>query len=430
MTTEQLYSIFCKYPMISTDTRDIKKDSIFFALKGANFDGNKFSQEALNKGAAYVVVDDQKLSGKENHIVVDNVLESLQKLANYHRNQFDIPVIGITGTNGKTTTKELIAAVLQKKYQITFTQGNFNNHIGVPLTLLQIKKETEIAIIEMGANHPGEIAELCEIAEPNYGIITNIGKAHLEGFGSFEGVIKTKSELYDFLRKKGAPCFINADNELLIKQAIGLKQLSYGKNTSADLKGQAEESGYFLTVKALFPKGWLYLKSRLIGAYNFENILTAARVGLEFDVDPLAIQDSILKYQPTNNRSQLIEKKNKKIIMDAYNANPTSMEASLKNFFSINATHKTVILGDMLELGNDTQEEHQRIVDLLEAEKLDNIILVGGIFATTSTGIKTKKFEQVELLIDYLYQQKLLEDNLILIKGSRGIHLEKILKIL
>ena len=430
MNIEQLYSIFQKHPFVSTDTRNIIENSIFFALKGANFDGNEFAQEALNKGASYAIVDDKSLKEKANHIVVDKVLTTFQELANYHRKQLAIPIIGITGSNGKTTTKELIATVLQRKYDISFTSGNLNNHIGVPLTLLEMNSETEVGIVEMGANHPGEIADLCRIVEPDYGIITNIGKAHLEGFGSFEGIVKTKSELYDFLRANKRPCFINSDNELLAKQAKGLDQLSYGSSDVADLKGYPEESAYYLTVKTLFPKGWLYLKSKLIGTYNFENILAAARVGLEFDIEPLEIQKAIATYQPHNNRSQLIRKGSNKIVMDAYNANPTSMAASLTNFFKIEHQKKIAVLGDMLELGDDSLNEHQKIVELLESQHSLHALLVGSQFMKTVSGKKIKKFKRVELLYDYFHQQKKVENSLILIKGSRGIRLEEILELL
>ena len=430
MDTKELYEIFCKHPIISTDTRKIEEGSLYFALKGANFDGNKFSHEAIEKGAAYTIIDDTNLKEEPNHIWVEDVLSTLQLLANFHRNKLGIPIIGITGSNGKTTTKELIAAVLKKKFSISFTQGNLNNHIGVPLTLLSMNAGTEIGIVEMGANHPGEIAFLCQIAEPDFGLITNVGKAHLEGFGSFKGVIKTKAELYDFLREKRRPCFINIDNNILVKQAQGLELKTYGKSENADLRGLPEESDYYLTVKTLFPKGWLYLKSKMIGSYNFENILAAARVGIEFDIDPLQIQKAIAEYQPSNNRSQLVTKGTNRIIMDAYNANPTSMAASLTNFFNIKHPKKMIILGDMLELGSDSAQEHQNIVNLIEGENLNEVYLVGKLFLRTTTGSKIKKFEHVELLSEYLYQQNSLEKNLVLIKGSRGVQLEKILGIL
>ena len=428
MKTEQLYHQFLNHPTISTDSRKIEPNCLFFALKGDNFDGNKYALEAIKKGAAYAIVDDPSLPKQEKLIFVNDVLKALQRLAAHHRKQLAVPVLGITGTNGKTTTKELIVSILQKKYQVTYTLGNLNNHIGVPLTLLNMNDKTQLAVVEMGANHRGEIAELCEIADPDLGLITNIGKAHLEGFGSFEGVVKTKSELYDYLKKKDGACFININNDLLITQAVGLDQLTYGNADNAQLRGELQESGYFLTVKALFPKGWLYLKSKLIGNYNFENILAAARVGLHFKIDPLDIQQAIGNYLPTNNRSQLIVKGNNKIIMDAYNANPTSMLASLTNLSKIKEPLKTVILGDMLELGEQSQPEHQKIADFLKQLNLNAVFLVGQEFAKTSTDTKTKKFDHIELLSDYLNQQKPMENNLILIKGSRGIKLEKILE--
>lgn len=430
MKIEQLHQLFLSYPTVTTDSRQITPGSLFFALKGPNFDGNQYAADALTKGAAYCIVDNRSLPKNEQFIIVEDVLEALQQLAAFHRQQFQIPVLGITGTNGKTTTKELIVAVLQQKYKVTYTQGNLNNHIGVPLTLLSITDKTEVAVIEMGANHPGEIKLLSQLADPTLGIITNIGKAHLEGFGSFEGVIKTKSELYDHLRKHDRACFINTDNQLLTQQAAGLEQLSYGQQESADLRGEIQDSPYYLTVKALFPKGWLYLKSKLIGAYNTENILAAARIGMYFKIDPLLIQKAIENYAPTNNRSQLITLGTTKIIMDAYNANPTSMHASLVNFETISHPKKIVILGDMLELGSQCEEEHQKVADEVETMTLAHTFLVGKAFAQTRTSSKTKKFDNVELLSDYLYQQKLTENSLVLIKGSRGIKLEKALEVL
>jgi UDP-N-acetylmuramoyl-tripeptide--D-alanyl-D-alanine ligase len=428
MKTAELYEIFKQYPTISTDSRTIFENSIFFALKGQNFDGNQFAADSLQKGAAYAVVDNPACAGNPKIILVDDVLSSLQELANLHRKTLGTPVLAITGSNGKTTSKELIAAVLKNRFKITFTQGNLNNHIGVPLTLLKMTPETQIAVIEMGANHPGEIAALCKIAEPDFGLVTNMGKAHLEGFGSFEGVIKTKTELYDYLRETGGKCFINADNNLLLKQAEGTEMLSYGKNETAQLQGEPEDSSYFLTAKIRFPKGWLYFRSRLVGAYNFENIMAAARVGLYFDIDPLLIQKSVEKYEPTNNRSQLIQRGTNRIILDAYNANPTSMMASLQNFSKISHPAKSVILGDMLELGEYSEEEHQKIADFLETQEYEHIFLVGPCFSRVDTGIKAKKFESIELLANYLFQQKQMKNNLILIKGSRGIRLEKILE--
>ena len=423
MPIAELYRIFQKYPVISTDSRNIPSSCIFFALKGENFDGNRYAADALDKGAAHAVVDNPEIAVDSRFILVENVLCTLQKLAQHYRRQMNIPVLAITGTNGKTTTKELVSAVLQQKYRVTYTQGNLNNHIGVPLTLLKINAQTEIAVIEMGANHPGEISDLCHIAEPDYGLVTNIGKAHLEGFGSFEKIIQTKSELYGFLRECGGKAFVNAGNELLIQQSAGLEQLTYGDNSQ--LKGQAEEGSWFLTVKALFPKGWLYLSSKLVGDYNSDNILAAARVGLHFGVDPIDIQKAIAGYKPGNNRSQFIEKGDNKIIMDAYNANPTSMYAALCNFEKINHEHKALILGDMLELGEYSHEEHQKIADKINNGKFEKIFLIGQQFEQTSCN--AIKLPSIEFLTKWLESQPLY-DSLILIKGSHSIGLEKVIE--
>jgi UDP-N-acetylmuramoyl-tripeptide--D-alanyl-D-alanine ligase len=429
MNIENLYTIFQKYPAITTDSRNIPANSLFFALKGENFNGNIFACEALKKGAAFAVIDEPEYATNDRLMLVDNVLESMQKLARYHRDWLNIPILAITGTNGKTTTKELIAAVLAKKFKVNFTLGNLNNHIGVPLTLLSMNNETEFGVVEMGANHPGEIKTLCEIANPDFGIITNIGKAHLEGFGSFEGVIQTKSEMYDFLRSKGGKCFLNADNPLLIKQAEGLEQISFGKSTEFFMSGELAHNDHYLVLKALFPKGWLYLKTRLVGDYNFENLLAAACVGKYFDIEPILIQTALAEYTPSNNRSQLISGGKNTIIMDAYNANPTSMMAALSNFADLKHDNKCVILGDMLELGTVSAEEHQRIVDFIDEQNFSQVILVGQLFKNTSSLKEKKKFDQVELLSNYLKTQPI-ENKLILIKGSRGIHLERILESL
>lgn len=429
MNIASLYTIFREYPSITTDSRNIPPQSIFFALKGANFNGNTFAGEALQKGAAYAIIDEPEFAVDDRLILVDDVLTCLQQLARHHRDQLKLPILAITGTNGKTTTKELIAAVLAKKYKVNFTQGNLNNHIGVPLTLLSMNRETEFGVVEMGANHPGEIKTLCEIANPDFGIITNIGKAHLEGFGSFEGIIKTKSEMYDFLRDKGCKCFLNADNPLLVQQAEGLGQISYGTSTSHFMPGELASTDNYLVVKALFNKGWLYLKSKLVGDYNFENLLAAACVGKYFEVDPLKIQEALAEYIPANNRSQLIRKEKNTIIMDAYNANPTSMMAALTNFSSIKNDNKCVILGDMLELGEVSEEEHQKIVTYIENQNFSDVFLVGEQFKNTKDRTEKKKFEHVELLSNYLKTQPI-ENKLVLIKGSRGIHLEKILELL
>ncbi|HAQ18807.1 MAG TPA: UDP-N-acetylmuramoyl-tripeptide--D-alanyl-D-alanine ligase [Prolixibacteraceae bacterium] len=429
MNIESLYAIFLDHPVITTDSRNIPVNSIFFALKGETFNGNTFAGEALVKGAAFAVIDEPEFALNDRFIVVDNVLLCLQQMARYHRDQLGLPVIAITGTNGKTTTKELVAAVLSKKFKVNFTQGNLNNHIGVPLTLLSMTKETEIGVVEMGANHPGEINALCQIANPDFGMITNIGKAHLEGFGSFEGVIRTKSELYHFLKGKKAKCFINADNALLVEQAKGIEKVTYGNSTDYYLAGELASTESYLVVKALFASGWLYLKSKLVGDYNFENLLAAACVGKYFEVDPLKIQAALANYNPSNNRSQLINTDKNTIIMDAYNANPTSMMAALVNFATIKKDQKCLILGDMLELGEASEAEHQNIVDYIENQNFTDVFLVGPLFKDTKDRTEKKKFEQVELLSNYLQTQPI-ENKFILIKGSRGIHLEKILDLL
>jgi UDP-N-acetylmuramoyl-tripeptide--D-alanyl-D-alanine ligase len=429
MEIASIYQLYKQYPIVTTDTRNIPVNSIFFALKGEKFNGNSFASEALSKGAAYAVIDQAEYAVNDRMILVDDVLKCLQQLANNHRKELKTPVLAITGTNGKTTTKELIAAVLAKKYRVHFTQGNLNNHIGVPLTLLSMTPQTEMAIIEMGANHPGEIKLLCEIADPDFGLVTNMGKAHLEGFGSFEGVIKTKSEMYDYLRHKGGKCFINNDNPLLIKQAGTLEQISYGKSPGCYLTGELASTEYHLVIKALFPKGWLYLKSKLIGDYNFENLLAAACVGKYFEVDPLLIQKALEEYTPSNNRSQLIKSGRNTIIMDAYNANPTSMMMALSNFVGINNENKCLVLGDMLELGEVSDAEHQKIVDYIEANTFSEVLLVGPQFKKTTSKQEKKKFDNVELLFTYL-QTHPINNKLILVKGSRGIHLEKILELI
>jgi len=429
MNIASLYAIFQDFPLVTTDSRNIPANSIFFALKGESFNGNAFASEAVAKGAAYAVIDESEYAINNHFILVEDVLVCLQQLARYHRDQLALPILAITGTNGKTTTKELIASVLSKKFKVNCTQGNLNNHIGVPLTILSMNNETEFGVVEMGANHQGEIKSLCQIANPDYGLITNIGKAHLEGFGSFEGVIQTKSELYDFLRNKGCKCFLNADNPLLVQQAHDLEQISYGQSTGYFMAGELASTDNYLVVKALFPKGWLYLKSMLVGDYNFENLLAAACAGKYFEVNPLDIQKALAEYIPSNNRSQLIRREKNTIIMDAYNANPTSMMAALNNFTRINNENKCVILGDMLELGDASAKEHQNIVDFIEEQNFTEVFLVGSQFMNTTSNTKKEKFEHAELLSVYLKTQPI-ENKLILIKGSRGIHLEKILESL
>lgn len=426
---EDIYSIYLKFPKVFTDSRQAVNGGIFFALKGDNFDGNDFAEKAIAEGANYAVVDKKELDGKDKIIYVEDVLLALQKLANHHRRQLKTPILAITGTNGKTTTKELIASVLRTKYNIQATQGNLNNHIGVPLTLLSLSKEHEIGIVEMGANHPGEIEFLCLIAEPDLGIITNVGKAHIEGFGSFDGVKKTKGELYQFIAKKGKGIFINADNEHLMGMApASVEKYTYSVTSeNAQLRGEVANADLLLVCRVLFDKGWLYLKTNLSGAYNLENVLAAARIGLYFNIDPLLIQKGIETYTPSNNRSQLIRKGENTILMDCYNANPSSMEASLWNFMKIEKTGKVFILGDMLELGNVSDEEHQKIVDLLSCFKNAEVFLVGENFSKTNCPSEFRKFKSVDELKPEV-EKNHWENRFILIKGSRGIKLEKVIE--
>jgi len=432
MDIQEIYSIYLKHPNLSTDSRLIPENSIFFALKGGNFNGNQYAQQAIEKGASYAIIDEPEFAISEKFIVVDNVLQTLQKLARFHRDQLNIPIIGITGTNGKTTTKELTAAILAKKFKVDFTQGNLNNHIGVPLTLLSMNSQTEIGVVEMGANHPGEIAELCEIANPDFGLITNIGKAHLEGFGSFQGVKKTKAELYRFIEKKRGKIFLNSDNPYLVDEIGRNETITYspkGKH-GATLMGEFVNAAPFLNFKAFFPKGWLYLTTLLVGSYNLENAMAATCVGFYFGVDPLKIQEALKQYSPTNNRSQLIKTGKNEVLMDAYNANPTSMIAAIENFASINnKIEKVFILGDMLELGEVSAEEHQHIVQILEKHSSDMVILVGKHFSATSSSERLLKFESSNELKDYLKNHPL-HGKFILMKGSRGIRIETILELL
>ncbi|WP_319482404.1 UDP-N-acetylmuramoyl-tripeptide--D-alanyl-D-alanine ligase [uncultured Draconibacterium sp.] len=425
---ETIYGCFLKSTKVSTDSRKIENGCIFFALKGANFNGNKYAHDALKKGAAFAIADEAEYATDDKILLVDDVLTALQQLAHHHRKQLGLPILAITGTNGKTTTKELISTVLARKLKVSFTQGNLNNHIGVPLTLLAMDKNTEFGVVEMGANHPGEIADLCKIADPDFGIITNIGRAHLEGFGSFEGVIKTKGELYDYLGKKNGVVFYNADNKILEEIGEALpKRISYGKE-NASFTGQTIQSPPFLHVKANFKKGVLYLNSNLIGDFNFENILAAACIGNYFDVDPLKIQQAIKEYQPTNNRSQLINKGDIKIIMDAYNANPTSMAASIESFLENLKGDKYLILGDMLELGEYSKDEHTKIVEMIPETLKGSTFLVGKEFSKVNAGEGIKSFIHVDELCSYLKNEPIKNGN-ILIKGSRGIQLEKVLDL-
>lgn len=428
-----LYEIYKSHPIICTDSRTCLPGSLFFALKGDNFDANAFALGALEKGAAFAVVDKEEYALDERFILVNDTLVTLQELARFHRRQLGTKIIGITGTNGKTTTKELIAAVLKQTYNTHFTQGNFNNHIGVPLTLLQLKPEHEIGVIEMGANHPGEIKMLSEIALPDFGIITNVGKAHLEGFGSFEGVMKTKAELYDFIHAENRKIFLNTGNENLLEMAnnSGFSDrkgvLPYCLNSDIENKlatGKVISSSPLLEMQCITSKGGFDVKTQLIGTYNAENVLAAVSIGTFFDIPNEKIKFALESYQPQNNRSQFTQTEKNKLIIDAYNANPTSMQAAVLNFAVMEAENKTLIIGDMLELGGQSDMEHQRIVDLINENGFSDVYLVGKCFQAVKSNFI--KFADVEKLKEHI-QNKQLQNRFILIKGSHGIHLEKII---
>ena len=423
---EQIYQHYTKRHLISTDSRAIEKDCVFVAIKGERFDGNDFAYQVASDGIASCVIADRKdLPRHERLFIVDDSITALQQLARLHREKSNIPIIGITGTNGKTTTKELTAAVLSKKYNIIYTQGNYNNHIGVPLTLLQIKPDTEMAVVEMGANHVNEIAILCSIAKPDFGLITNIGKAHIEGFGSFEGVIKTKNELYDYLRNNNGKIFVNNDNELLMRLSEDMPRFRYGKDDDADICAEIISSNPYLSIRWKNTK----INTNLIGEYNFENVTAAISVGSFFNVCKEDIIEAIENYYPTNNRSQLIKSEKNKIVMDAYNANPTSMSHAIKNFRNIASDNPLLILGDMKELGCESENEHHNIINLLKELQFDNVILVGDEFKKAAKGTAYKTFQNVEALIDYIDNNEI-RNHTILVKGSNSTRLEKLKNIL
>lgn len=432
MEISALYQLYLKCNIVTTDSRNCPEGSLFIALKGDSFNGNAFAAQALNDGCAYAVIDEAKYAVKDDtrYILVDNCLKTLQQLANYHRRQLRTRIIGITGTNGKTTTKELIAAVLSQSYNVLYTLGNLNNHIGVPMTLLRLKAEHDLAVIEMGANHPGEIKFLADMAEPDYGIITNVGKAHLEGFGSFEGVINTKGELYDYLRKKeDSIIFIHQDNPYLMNIASGLHQIPYGSNDTVYVNGHVTGNSPYLTFewKTGEESERYTVQTQLIGEYNFANALAAVTIGHYFDVDAHKINEALSNYTPQNNRSQLKKTADNTLIIDAYNANPTSMMAALENFERMNVEHKMLILGDMRELGEESNAEHQKIVDFIRMCGFKEVILVGEQFASTRHSYPT--FANALEVIKVLQNQKPTNCT-ILIKGSNGIKLSTIVDYL
>lgn len=425
MEIKELHQLFLDSAGVSTDTRKIKANTLFFALKGENFNANEFAEAALEAGAAYAVIDEKSESADPRLILVPDALKSLQELAVFHRRYCGIPVIGLTGSNGKTTTKELINACLSRKYRTVATQGNLNNHIGVPLTLLNFTTETEIGIIEMGANHPGEIGFLCTLAQPDFGYITNFGKAHLEGFKSPEGVITAKSELYDYLKKNGKTIFLNTDDPVQQKHTSYSPTFSFGENNPADIKLEYPPANPFACISVEGEE----ISSKLIGGYNAKNMAAAYSIGRYFEVPSADLENAIRDYTPSNNRSQILEKDSNRIILDAYNANPTSMAAAVENLDGLKAARKIALLGDMFELGDYSAQEHQQLAERLENSSIDEIYLVGKNFHATRTGQRIRKFESFE---DFkaAYDPGAFRDSTILIKGSRGMALERILEFL
>ncbi len=426
-TLEELYSIFLNHRIISTDSRQVKPGSLFFSLKGENFDGNKYARTAIEAGAAYAVIDNEAFTGNQT-LLVENVLEALQQLALMHRCKYTIPVIAVTGSNGKTTTKELVNAVLSRQYSITCTTGNLNNHIGVPLTLLEITDKTEIAVVEMGANHQGEIAQLCRIAEPTHGLITNIGRAHLGGFGGFEGVIRAKSELYDWLRLSGGEAFVSADNPLLMKLSSGLKRTLYGSLEGIQTRGRDFENSSMLELEWISGHSAIIIKTNLVGHYNFENVMAAICTGTYFELPGQMISQAISDYVPSNSRSQAMKTDRNSIILDAYNANPSSMQLAIENFGRLEAQHKMLILGDMLELGDESYTEHQTIVSRVETLHFDLVIFVGPDFQQVASDKFTCFATSGEALAWLMKEQ--ISGYTILVKGSRGIKMENVLDAL
>lgn len=430
MKTELLFGLFKESKGIATDSRTTKKGQIFFALWGENYNGNKFAAEALERGASYAVIDDP-LFESEKTILVDDCLFELQALASHYRKDLNVPVLAITGTNGKTTTKELLAAIMAKKLRVHYTAGNLNNHIGVPLTILAAPEDTEMMIIEMGANHIGEIRSLCIVAKPDYGIITNVGIAHIEGFGTFDGVVKAKTELYDYLRKVNGIAIYNDKNPLLTEKIYRIinRAVPYSDPTGIDLIVNKMQSDLYLKVSVSYMRRQYTLKTNLFGDHNLENLKAAIAAGLFFGVEMNDIVEAVAAYKPANNRSQVRITGRNTLICDSYNANPISMANALESFAAIKADGKTVILGDMLELGEKAEEEHKRILNLIISSDIEKGILVGPVFSKVAKKSAFNLFQDVNKLMDFLKTDRI-TGKTILVKGSRGTGLEKIYDLL
>ncbi|MEG1950048.1 MAG: UDP-N-acetylmuramoyl-tripeptide--D-alanyl-D-alanine ligase [Odoribacter sp.] len=423
-----LYQQTIRGHRVTTDSRQILPGDVFIALKGENFNGNQYAADALKKGAILSVIDEAAYFTEGCELVTDTLV-FLQELARHHRRQLNIPILGITGTNGKTTTKELCQAVLSQKYKTVATQGNLNNHIGVPLTLLSMDESTEFGIVEMGANHPGEIRALCDIAEPDYGIITNIGHAHLEGFGSYENIIATKCALYEHLFTHQGKAFVRAEDELLMSKSAKIERETYGINGSL-LKGEIKQTIPYLVYSLKTLKGDLYIKTHLVGGYNFDNAMAASAVGLHFGVEALQIQSALENYRPSNLRSQLIRTEKNTVILDAYNANPSSMKVSVGNFCEMPGERKIVVLGEMLELGAESISAHKELIHLALTGNFDQIFLIGNNFEDSYDKCNfITWFKDTDALLKHL-QETPLHDSFIFVKGSRGNKLERIVEYL
>ncbi|MBN8702042.1 MAG: UDP-N-acetylmuramoyl-tripeptide--D-alanyl-D-alanine ligase [Bacteroidetes bacterium] len=435
MTIQELYErVFLKHPIICTDTRKIKQGGLFFALKGPNFNANTFAKQAIEQGSAFAIVDEPDVVLNEKYILVNDVLTTLQDLARYHRSVLQIPVIAIAGSNGKTTTKELMSAVLKKQYNTYSTPGNLNNHIGVALCILEIKADHQLAVIELGANHAGENAFLCTIAQPNFGIVTNNGKDHLEGFGSIEGVIASNNELYDYLKTKNGFAFVNEDDSVLNTLSKQLKRITYGVSQDSSVRGNVTGNQPFLHVDVFLRyahslPSQVGIRTNLIGKYNLPNILAAVAVGHYFEVSNELIKSAIEEYVPSNNRSQVIKTPKNVLFMDAYNANPSSMSAAIESFVEIESPSKIVIVGDMLEMGSFSESEHEEMVRFMQSKKLQTVFLVGNEFGKTAAPSTYKKFATTKALADWIKENPIL-DSTILLKGSRGIRLEELKEVL
>ncbi len=435
MEIEHLYQIFLKNPVVTTDSRNVPAGSIYFALQGEHFDGNTFASEALLKGASFAIIDNKDFQADNRYFFVDNVLETLQRLANHHRRKINTPIIAITGTNGKTTTKELINNVLSRKYIVHSTLGNLNNNIGVPLTLLSMDSHTEIGVVEMGANHVHEIDQLCTIAEPDFGIITNVGKAHLEGFGGYQGVIKAKNELYQYLMKNEHLIFYNSDSPLLSDLILNYsKKISYGLKSGTNCRGKIISNDPYLNVEVQKINDGknverVTIRSHFFGDYNAENILAACSTGIYFNLTLEDLNEAITSYIPTNNRSQIKETNLNKLILDCYNANPSSCEMAIRNFLSAQGDHKMMILGDMYELGNESITEHKKILDLVSSQKDSKVLLVGSCYKALAKDYEIMAFENSDELKSWITRHPI-SNHFVLIKGSRGNKLEKIIDVL